>query len=99
LAAYAVVRPSQDEDADSGRVGELDAFLGGKRGMPSANGVVAPKFPAERLRGGNQATLSISTDNHRPPRIYEVAGWRREGQHTMKRLGTAWRDLRFRIKL
>jgi hypothetical protein len=83
----------------SGRARRLllrSTAMGGPRGVRSANGVGARDF---RQSGYVEATLSTSTDNHRRRRIYEVAGWRREGQHTMKRLGTAWRDVRFRIKL
>ena len=102
LVAYAVVRPSQDEDAERGRVGELDAFFCDPPlwGQGVGRALMVSVLETLRQSGFVEATLWTSTDNHRPRRIYEVAGWRLDGTTRDKPwLGTTWRDLRYRIKL
>jgi GNAT superfamily N-acetyltransferase len=102
VVAYAVVRPSQDKGADRSRVGELDAFFCDPpvwgRGVGRA--LLASVIETLRQSGFVEATLWTSTDNHRPRRIYEVAGWTLDGTTRDKPwLGATWRDLRYRIRL
>jgi GNAT superfamily N-acetyltransferase len=100
--AYAVVRPSQDEDADSSRVGELDAFYCDPPvwGQGVGRELMAAAIEALRQSGFSEATLWTSKDNHRPRRIYEVAGWTPDGTTREKPWrGTNWPELRYRIRL
>ena len=102
VVAYAIVRPSQDEDADSGRVGELDAFYCDPLvwGQGVGRALMASVIEALRQSGFAEATLWTSKDNHRPRRIYEVAGWTLDGGTRDKPWrGTSWRELRYRIRL
>jgi GNAT superfamily N-acetyltransferase len=100
--AYAVVRPSQDEDADGSRVGELDAFYCDPQvwGQGVGRELMAAAIEALRQSGFAEATLWTSKDNHRPRRIYEVAGWTPDGTTREKPWrGASWRELRYRIRL
>lgn len=102
VAAYAIVRPSQDEDADSGRVGELDQFYCDPPvwGQGIGRALMASVIEALRQSGFAEATLWTSVDNHRPRRIYEVAGWTLDGTTRDKPWrGASWRELRYRIRL
>jgi L-amino acid N-acyltransferase YncA len=102
VVAYAVVRPSQDEDADSGRVGELDAFYCDPAvwGQGVGRALLASVIEALRQSGFAEATLWTSPDNHRPRRIYEAAGWTLDGTTRDKSWrGASWPDLRYRITL
>ncbi len=102
VIAYAVVRPSQDEDADSNRVGELDAFYGDPSvwGQGVGRALMALVIESLRQSGFAEATLWTSKDNHRPRRIYEVAGWTLDGTTRDKPWrGASWRELRYRFRL
>jgi len=102
VVAYAVVRPSQDEDADSSRVGELDAFYSDPTmwGQGVGRALMASVIETLRQSGFAEATLWTSPDNHRPRRIYEAAGWTLDGTTRDKPWrGASWRDLRYRIRL
>jgi RimJ/RimL family protein N-acetyltransferase len=45
-------------------------------------------------------TLWTATDNHRPRRIYERAGWRLDGATRNRNLGgIAFEELRYRLRL
>jgi GNAT superfamily N-acetyltransferase len=102
VIGFAVVRPSRDDDADSVRVGELDQFYCdpaawgqgvGRQLMAAAIGIL-------RESRFTEATLWVSELNHRPRRIYEVAGWAFDGVTRDKTWrGTSVRDLRYRITL
>jgi hypothetical protein len=55
---------------------------------------------ALRESGFTEATPWTSRDNHRPRRIYEVAGWTLDGVTRDKSWrGASYRDVRYRIKL
>jgi len=102
VVAFAVVRPSQDEDVDSSRVGELDSFYSDPSvwGQGIGRKLVAAVIEALRQSGFDEATLWTSVDNHRPRRIYEVAGWTLDGATRDKPWrGASFRELRYRIKL
>jgi L-amino acid N-acyltransferase YncA len=101
MVAYAVIRPSQDEDADSS-VGELDALYCDPSvwGQGVGRALMASAIEALRESGFAEATLWTSPANHRPRRIYEAAGWTLDGTTRDKPWrGTNWLDLRYRIKL
>ena len=102
VVAFAVVRPSQDEDADSSRVGELDAFYCDPPtwGQGVGRALMASVIETLRQSGFAEATLWTSPDNHRPRRIYEAAGWTLDSTTRDKPWREAnWRDLRYRIRL
>lgn len=102
VIAFAVVRPSQDEDADSTLVGELDQFYSDPAvwGKGVGRKLMAAAIETLRELGFTEATLWTSKDNHRPRRIYEAAGWRLDGAMRDKQWREAsFRDLRYRIRL
>ena len=102
VIAFAVVRPSHDEDADSSRVGELSAFYSDPSvwGQGIGRELMASVTETLRQSGFTEATLWTSVDNHRPRRIYEVAGWTLDGTTRDKPWrGSSFRELRYRIKL
>lgn len=102
VVAYAVVRPSQDEDSDSTRVGELDEFYCDPQvwGQGIGRALMASVLEALRQSGFAEATLWTSKDNHRPRRIYEAAGWTLDGTTRDKPWrGATWRELRYRYRL
>ena len=102
VIAYAVVRPSQDDDIDSSRVGELDAIYCDPPVWGEGVGRALMTSVIETLRqsGFAEATLWTSIDNHRPRRIYEAAGWTADGTTRDKPWrGVKWRELRYRIWL
>jgi len=102
VSAFAVVRPSQDEDANSALVGELDQFYSDPAvwGQGVGRKLMAAALETLRERCFKEATLWASRDNHRARRIFEAAGWRLDGATRDK----VWReasirDLRYRIRL
>ena len=102
MTAFAVVRPSRDEDADSVCVGELDQFYCDPAAWGEGVGrkLMAAAIETLRESGFTDATLWTSKDNHRPRRIYEVAGWSLDGATRDKPWrGSSYRELRYRIKL
>jgi L-amino acid N-acyltransferase YncA len=102
VIAFAVVRPSEDEDVDSIRVGELDQFYSDPSAWGEGVGrkLLAAVIETLRERGFTEATLWTSKDNHRPRRIYELAGWTLDGATRDKPWrGANFRELRYRIKL
>jgi L-amino acid N-acyltransferase YncA len=102
VIAYAVIRPSQDEDADGDRVGELDSLYCDPQVWGEGVGRALMAYLIDALRQSSfaEATLWTSKDNHRPRRIYESAGWTLDGATRDKPwCGTTWRELRYRFKL
>ena len=102
VIAFAVVRPSEDDDADSGVVGELDQFFSDPSVWGQGVGRRLLAVATETLREGGfaEATLWTAKDNRRPRRIYEVAGWRLDGATRDKTWrGASFQDVRYRIKL
>jgi len=100
--AFAVVRPSQDDDADSVEVGELDQFYSDPSvwGEGVGRKLLAAVTKVLRESGFIEATLWTGKENHRPRRIYEAAGWTLDGATRDKTWrGASVQDLRYRIKL
>lgn len=102
IVAFAVIRPSQDEGAGSAVVGELDTFFSSPSvwGRGIGRELLAAVVEALRRCGFAEATLWTAEANHRPRRIYEVAGWALDGA-TRERTwrGGAFRELRYRVRL
>jgi RimJ/RimL family protein N-acetyltransferase len=61
---------------------------------------MAAAIQALREDGFSSVTLWTATDNHRPRRIYERAGWRLDGTRRNRNLGgIAFEELRYRTRL
>jgi GNAT superfamily N-acetyltransferase len=87
--------------AFSGRC-ELRSFFTHPRvwGAGAGRALLASAEEALRREGCRQATLWTEERNHRPLRVYEAAGWRRDGSvKERKWLGTPIRELRLRKRL
>jgi GNAT superfamily N-acetyltransferase len=102
VIAFAVVRPSRDEDADGIQVGELDQFYSDPAlwGQGAGRKLMAAAIETLRENAFTEATLWVAEENHRPRQIYEMAGWTLDGVTRDKPWrGASVRDLRYRIKL
>lgn len=101
VIGFAIARPSADDDA-SPEVGEVDGFYTAPAAWGRGAGLALLAAATEALReeGFTTATLWTATDNHRPRRIYERAGWRLDGTRRNRNLGgIAFEELRYRFKL
>ena len=101
VVGFAIVRPSADDDA-SAETGELDGFYTAPAawGRGAGLALMAAAIEALRADGFATATLWTATDNHRPRRIYERAGWRLDGTTRSRNLGgIAFEELRYRTPL
>ena len=82
-----------------GRAGRLLHRAGGL-GRGAGLALMAAAIEALREDGFGTATLWTATDNHRPRRIYERAGWRLDGTTRSRNLGgIAFEELRYRTRL
>jgi GNAT superfamily N-acetyltransferase len=102
VIGFAVVRASRDGDADGVQTGELDQFYSDPAvwGQGVGRKLMAAAIETLRESGFTEATLWVAEENHRPRRIYEVAGWTLDGVTRDKSWrGAGVRDLRYRIKL
>ena len=96
---FAVTRPSGDEDADP-ETGELDGFFvdparWGRGAGRELLGAAMHAFSQARFR---DATLWTAAENHRPRRIYEIAGWRPDGTDRHRAFdGVEFVEVRYRI--
>jgi L-amino acid N-acyltransferase YncA len=102
VTGFAVVRPSRDGDADAVKVGELDQLYSDPTvwGQGAGRTLLTAAIETLRETGFAEATLWVAEANHRPRRIYEVAGWALDGVTRDKSWrGASIRDLRYRIKL
>lgn len=100
-AAFAIIRPSDDYDA-ADETGELDGFYAApavwRAGIGRALLRAAELALAEH--GFKVATLWTAAENHRPRRIYEVAGWVLDGVTRDRSLGGVdFSELRYRREL
>ncbi len=101
VVGFAIVRPSADDDG-SPETGELDGFYTAPSAWGRGAGLALMGAALEALRedGFTTATLWTATDNHRPRRIYERAGWRLDGTTRNRNLGgIAFEELRYRTRL
>jgi GNAT superfamily N-acetyltransferase len=102
VVAFAVIRPSDDEGADSAVVGELDTFYADPSvwGRGIGRELLVAVVEALHQSGFAEATLWTAEANHRPRRIYEAAGWTLDGT-TRERTwrGISFRELRYRAHL
>ena len=102
IVSFAVTRPSQDDDADPNRIGELAAFysLPSVWGTGVGRSLLDAATEALRERGFEEATLWTAEQNERPRRIYERAGWQLDGgRRTGTWLGVTIDELRHRRRL
>ncbi|HBZ71700.1 MAG TPA: GNAT family N-acetyltransferase [Deltaproteobacteria bacterium] len=102
VVAFAVVRRSDDADADPLRTGELDTFyaLPSRWGCGVGQVLLGAALEALRAGGYREATLWTAEQNERPRRIYEAAGWELDGAQRLKTfLGVEFTELRYRIAL
>jgi GNAT superfamily N-acetyltransferase len=102
VVGFAVIRPSQDDDADPTEIGELDTLYTSPTRWGTGVGRFLLAEAVETLRrcGFREATLWTAEDNHRPRHIYEGAGWSPDGtdRHRTWR-GVRFREVRYRIPI
>ena len=101
VVGFAIVRPSADDDAST-ETGELDGFYTAPVAWGRGAGLALLAAATEALRDDEfaAATLWTATENHRPRRIYERAGWRLDGTTRNRNLGgVAFEELRYRTRL
>lgn len=102
VVGFAVVRRSEDEDAGTDTVGELDTFYShpGVWGRGVGRALMQEALAALQSAGFKEATLWTAEANVRPRAIYEAAGWRTDGAVKEKiYLGVSFKELRHRIEL
>jgi ribosomal protein S18 acetylase RimI-like enzyme len=101
VVGFAIVRPSADDDA-SPETGELDGLYTAPATWGRGAGLALLSAAVEALREDEFTTVTLwtATDNHRPRRIYERAGWRLDGATRNRNLGgIAFEELRYRLRL
>jgi len=101
VVGFAITRPSADEDA-ADSTGELDGFYVDPRSWGAGIGRTLLAAATARLRdaGFIDATLWTAEENHRPRRIYEIAGWRTDGTDRHRELGgVVFVEVRYRIPI
>jgi GNAT superfamily N-acetyltransferase len=88
VLGFAITRPSGDADA-SPQTGELDGFYAdpGAWGIGAGRALLAAATDRIKGAGFADATLWTAAENHRPRRIYEVAGWRVDGTERQRSFG------------
>jgi GNAT superfamily N-acetyltransferase len=102
VLGFAIVRPSQDEDADRGHIGELDMLYTEPSvwGAGIGRALLASAVNELRDAGFVEATLWTAEANHRPRRVYEAAGWRPDGSSREREWrGVGFRELRYQRDL
>jgi GNAT superfamily N-acetyltransferase len=98
---FAITRPSGDADALP-HTGELDGFYVEPRsgGHGAGRELLAAAVEELAAAGFRDATLWTAVENHRPRRIYEIAGWRTDGAERHRSLGgVGFVEVRYRIDL
>lgn len=99
VVGFAITRPSGDADA-SPQTGELDAFYTdpGVWGIGAGRALLAGATGQLRDAGFGDATLWTAELNHRPRRVYEVAGWRVDGAERDRSFGgVEFTEVRYRL--
>jgi GNAT superfamily N-acetyltransferase len=102
VVGFAVVRPSEDEDANAATVGELDTLYAHPSvwGHGVGRALLSEALAALQVAGFIEATLWTAEDNHRPRAVYEAAGWRLDSTVREKTyLRFSFEELRYRITL
>lgn len=98
VVGFAVTRPSADADAGA-PMGELDAFYTDPAAWGKGAGRALLRAAVEALdaAGFSDATLWTAELNHRPRRIYEIAGWSPDGTDRRRSFGgVEFVELRYR---
>jgi GNAT superfamily N-acetyltransferase len=101
VLGFSVTRPSGDADADA-TVGELDGFYvdPGSWGQGAGRALLEAAVDALREADFADGTLWTASENHRPRRIYEFAGWRTDGAERRRALaGVEFVEVRYRFGL
>jgi GNAT superfamily N-acetyltransferase len=101
VAGFAVTRPSGDPGADL-TTGELDGFYVDPStwGRGVGRALLAAATQSLRDAGFSRATLWTAEANHRPRRIYEVAGWAVDGTDRHRAFGgVEFVELRYLVSL
>lgn len=99
VVGFAITRPSGDVDA-SPQTGELDGFYSDPAVWGIGAGRALLAWATDRLTdaGFREATLWTAELNHRPRRIYEVAGWRVDGAQRHRSFGgVEFIEVRYRL--
>ena len=101
VRGFAITRPSGDADARPS-TGELDGLYTSPEvwGAGVGRRLLVAAEQALRDAGFSEATLWTATENHRPRRIYERAGWQTDGTIRSRSLnGVDFEELRYRRSL
>lgn len=101
VIGFAITRPSGDDDA-SDSTGELDGFYvePASWGVGAGRSLLAAATARLREAGFLDATLWTAEENHRPRRIYEIAGWRPDGTDRHREFGgVGFVEVRYRIRI
>jgi GNAT superfamily N-acetyltransferase len=101
VIGFAITRPSGDADA-SDSTGELDGFYvqPASWGTGAGRSLLAAATTMLRDAGFMDATLWTADQNHRPRRIYEIAGWRTDGADRHRELGgVGFVEVRYRLQI
>jgi GNAT superfamily N-acetyltransferase len=101
VIGFAITRPSGDEDAKDS-TGELDGFYVEPTswGFGAGRSLLTAATTGLRDAGFVDATLWTASENHRPRRIYEVAGWRTDGADRRRELGgVRFVEVRYRLQI
>jgi GNAT superfamily N-acetyltransferase len=101
MIGFAITRPSGDDDASSS-TGELDGFYvePASWGIGAGRSLLAAATTTLRDAGFVAATLWTASENHRPRRIYEIAGWRADGADRHRVLGgVGFVEIRYRLQI
>ena len=99
VVGFAITRASGDADA-SPRTGELDGFYTdpGTWGAGIGHALLGGATARMRDAGFGEATLWTAALNHRPRRIYEVAGWQVDGTERQRSFaGVEFIEVRYRL--
>lgn len=102
VIGFADIGPSRDPDADSLRVGELNAIyvLPHAWGRGVGRALMAEMVAALRAAGFGVATLWVLEANLRARRFYEAAGWTDDGSAKDETIGqVVVREVRYRLEI
>jgi len=101
VIGFAFTRPSADPDATD-ETGELDGFYVAPErwGLGVGRALLESAVATLRAAGFRDATLWTAVENHRPRRIYEVAGWGVDGADRRRTFGgVSFVEVRYRLAL